>query len=426
MITDQDDSESCCSSIDICQTPFHLINSAAMKEYQKNQGVVFPFQLKAQFDDLKEIDQIQNGLKSYRQLQTGHSHKLLDLPDVLHLQETKGEDIKHFYILGKELGQGSYGVVKISQRNCQASNQLILQQLYNQETFFEGERQLSYAIKQQLIPELTRRDQESEQLELTMITREYQSLSKLDHPLIQELLEVFIDRDFIYFVNPFYTGGEVYDLMFESSQDEENDSKPLPENTVKIIIYQVLKVMSYLKQNKILHRDLKPENIMFESCFDPKAKDALKSFIKIIDFGYSLDLGETFTDAEKEEISPYIMGTFAYTAPEQIEHRNDFDKQFKLESDMWSVGVIIYFLVSGIHPFRAENKEELFVKIQSCDYEFMPNSIWQDISDDCQNLIEGLLEPNVSQRLSPDMALKHAWFAKQELSSLSTEVSTRL
>ena len=65
---------------------------------------------------------------------------------------------------------------------------------------------------------------------------------------------------------------------------------------------------------------------MFESCFDPKAKDALKSFIKIIDFGYSLDLGETFTDAEKEEISPYIMGTFAYTAPEQIEHRNDFDK----------------------------------------------------------------------------------------------------
>lgn len=70
-----------------------------------------------------------------------------------------------------------------------------------------------------------------------MIQREYHSLSKLDHPLIQELLEVFIDRDFIYFVNPFYTGGEVYDLLFDSSQDDENDSKPLPESTVKIIIY---------------------------------------------------------------------------------------------------------------------------------------------------------------------------------------------
>ena len=47
-----------------------------------------------------------------------------------------------------------------------------------------------------------------------MIQREYSALSTLDHPLIQELLEVFIDRNFIYFVNPFYSGGEMYDLMF--------------------------------------------------------------------------------------------------------------------------------------------------------------------------------------------------------------------
>jgi serine/threonine protein kinase len=96
----------------------------------------------------------------------------------------------------------------------------------------------------------------------------------------------------------------------------------LPEATVKIIIYQVLKVMSYLKQNGILHRDLKPENIMFESIFDPKS---VKSFIKIIDFGYSIDLGSELTDEQKNLLSPYIMGTFAFTAPEQIEHLNDFE-----------------------------------------------------------------------------------------------------
>lgn len=51
-------------------------------------------------------------------------------------------------------------------------------------------------------------------LEISMINREYQSLSKLDHPLICELLEVFVDRTFVYFVHPFYKGGEIHDLMF--------------------------------------------------------------------------------------------------------------------------------------------------------------------------------------------------------------------
>ena len=52
-------------------------------------------------------------------------------------------------------------------------------------------------------------------MELQMINREYEALTKLDHPLISELLEVFIDQNFIYFVNPFYTGGEITDLMYD-------------------------------------------------------------------------------------------------------------------------------------------------------------------------------------------------------------------
>ena len=80
------------------------------------------------------------------------------LSDVLHLRENKGEDIKQFYHLGKELGEGTYGLVKISTRNCHALNQHYIQKnvLMNQESQNEldiAERQLSYAIKQQLIPE---------------------------------------------------------------------------------------------------------------------------------------------------------------------------------------------------------------------------------------------------------------------------------
>jgi serine/threonine protein kinase len=90
-----------------------------------------------------------------------------------------------------------------------------------------------------LIPELDsafqdQTEYEQELIELQMIIREYESLTQLEHPLICELLEVFIDANFIYFVNPFYTGGEVTDLL--RSQDEE-EINPIDEKTLKPIIY---------------------------------------------------------------------------------------------------------------------------------------------------------------------------------------------
>lgn len=78
----------------------------------------------------------------------------------------------------------------------------------------------SYAIKQILIPEIDYENQnEDEIIELMMINREYNSLSKLDHPLIAEVLEVYLDRNFIYFVSPFYTGGEIHDLMHQEHSE---------------------------------------------------------------------------------------------------------------------------------------------------------------------------------------------------------------
>jgi serine/threonine protein kinase len=97
-----------------------------------------------------------------------------------------------------------------------------------------------------------------------MINTEFQSLTALDHPLICELLEVYYDKNFVYFVYPFYTGGEIHDLIYDN---ETNDIQPLTEEELKPIMYQVLRSLNYLKFNQIFHRDLKPENIMFE-CFD--------------------------------------------------------------------------------------------------------------------------------------------------------------
>ena len=82
-------------------------------------------------------------------------------------------------------------------------------------------------------------EQVEAEIEMLMITREYESMIKLDHPLIAELLEVYVDANFIYFVSPVYTGGEVNDLLFTMQKNEEisDQAEPIKEETAKPIIY---------------------------------------------------------------------------------------------------------------------------------------------------------------------------------------------
>lgn len=82
-------------------------------------------------------------------------------------------------------------------------------------------------------------EHEEAEIERMMITREYESMIMLDHPLVAELLEVFVDSNFIYFVSPLYTGGEVNDLLYTMQQNEQisNRTAPIKEETAKPIIY---------------------------------------------------------------------------------------------------------------------------------------------------------------------------------------------
>ena len=89
---------------------------------------------------------------------------------------------------------------------------------------------------------------------------------------------------------------------------------------------------------------------MLESFYDLNSK----SFIKLIDFGYSLNLNScaSLPQDQVDLILNFIMGTFTYTAPELLEQKDNFDDQFKIQSDMWSLGVILYQLVSSSLPFQ--------------------------------------------------------------------------
>ena len=104
-------------------------------------------------------------------------------------------------------------------------------------------------------------------------------------------------------------------------------------------------------------------------------------------------------------MDPFIIGTPEYLAPELIE-KQDEGSNYGFKSDMWALGVIIFSLLCGRHPFDEPKRNILFQKIQYCDYEFLPNSIWDNISNECIELIENLLEPNPMKRFSPEQALK--------------------
>jgi serine/threonine protein kinase len=248
--------------------------------------------------------------------------------------------------MGNQLGEGAYGEVSIVIRNCRAIKSKTQMSL-------EDERSYSFAIKQILIPnEFNSEGNTADELfnadlEIICINREFQSLSRLDHPFIAELLEVFFDSNFIYFVSPFYTGGEINDLMYTAPEDG-NTCTPLTEEALKPLLYQVLKALNYLKQNSTVHRDIKPANIMIEN-FNASQEQL---FVKLIDFGFSQNLKEPVDSYTQELTEQVFMGTTLYAAPEVLdEYFNGVKNTQPQQADIWALGVIIFFLLSGEHPF---------------------------------------------------------------------------
>ena len=71
-----------------------------------------------------------------------------------------------------------------------------------------------------------------------------------------------------------------------------------------------------------------------------------------------------------------IMGTLTYLSPELLRDTNNIDDYFQIEADMWAIGVILFSLISGYHPFEGDNDDKLVSVIVTCDYDFKPEDIW--------------------------------------------------
>lgn len=212
---------------------------------------------------------------------------------------------------------------------------------------------------------------------------EIKIMCQLDHPHIVKIYEYFTDEENFYISMEYLQGGNLIDKL------EEIDI--LDEYSVCCIMEQLLSCVHYLHLNNIVHRDLKLENILLEVRRDLD--------IKLIDFGLA-------TYYKNKRLID-LCGSSYYIAPEVL------DLNYDNKCDIWSCGIIMYFLLSGSPPFLGNNVEELYENIKSCKYKF-DSKIWSSVSEEAIDLIKKMIQPDPNKRISAQDALNHKWIKNKK------------
>ncbi|KAG1338264.1 hypothetical protein COCNU_04G005700 [Cocos nucifera] len=220
------------------------------------------------------------------------------------------------------------------------------------------------------------------------------------HPNVINLYDVYEDANGVHLVLELCSGGELFDRIVSHDRYSEFEAAA--------VVRQIAEGLSALHKANIVHRDLKPENCLF-------LDSGPNSGLKIMDFG--LSSVEDFTDPIVA-----LFGSIDYVSPEALSRH-----QVTAASDMWSLGVILYILLSGCPPFHAPTNREKQQRILAGDFNF-EDQTWKTISSSAKDLISRLLAVEPYKRPTADELLKHPWVigdsAKQDL--MDAEVVSKL
>ncbi|XP_015908145.1 serine/threonine-protein kinase NIM1 [Parasteatoda tepidariorum] len=209
-----------------------------------------------------------------------------------------------------------------------------------------------------------------------MLSKEISAMEAIQHPHIIRLYEVIETPSKLFIAMEFAEGGELFHKV-------SNGGK-LPESEAKVLFSQLTSAVFYLHKNNIIHRDLKAENIFICG----------KNTIKVGDFGFS-----TRVQNPKEQLLTFC-GSPPYVAPEIFQNENYVGSSV----DIWSLGVLLYFMVSAALPFKGDTVSVVKRKILAGHY-----SVPKFITQECTDLINGLLQLDPSKRLTCNQIKSCQW-----------------
>ncbi|KAL3693103.1 hypothetical protein R1sor_006754 [Riccia sorocarpa] len=294
------------------------------------------------------------------------------VPNSVLLRET--ENVKDLFVIGRKLGSGQFGITYLCTEKATGKN---------------------YACKViQKKKLIMKEDQEDVRREISIL----HLLEGQDN--IVEIKGAYEDASNVYVVMELCSGGELFDRITARGHYSEAQAS--------VVMRSILRAIEVCHEFGVFHRDLKPENFLLAD----KSEDAE---IKVIDFGLStyFKQDETFED---------VVGSPYYIAPEVL------NKKYGPEADVWSAGIILYILLSGIPPFWAENEDAIFNLILNQELRFTFHT-WKTISAEAKDLIQKLLIRDPLKRPTAREALMHPWIQEDGVAPdvpLDPVVQTRL
>uniref|UniRef100_UPI00358ED547 myosin light chain kinase 3-like n=1 Tax=Myxine glutinosa TaxID=7769 RepID=UPI00358ED547 len=218
------------------------------------------------------------------------------------------------------------------------------------------------------------------------VRNEIYMMNHLKHSNLVQLYDAFESKNEFVLIMEYVQGGELFDCI-------GNEDRGLTELDVSIFVWQICQGLQYMHQQYILHLNLKPENIL---CLDKKGNR-----IKIIDFG----LARRYKPHEKLKVHGGIP---EFLAPEVVNYDN-----VTFSTDMWSVGVITYMLLSGLSPFMGANDNETLNNIARVRWDFEHEAFENIVSNEAKDFISKLLVEVKSGRMSASQCMRHEWFCEE-------------